>query len=81
MIDRRAGHASQREVALVEILDRALGAGVVITGDLTISLADVDLVHLDLRLLLASVGTIAGGRADTSDAEVLSVGGGAGDSW
>jgi Gas vesicle protein len=47
-------------VSLVEILDRALGCGVVISGDLTISLADVDLVRLDLRLLLGSVGTIDG---------------------
>jgi hypothetical protein len=58
MTDRRAGLSLQREVSLVEILDRALGSGIVITGDLTISLADVDLVYLDLRLLVGSVGTI-----------------------
>jgi hypothetical protein len=56
--DHGASLAAERDVSLVEILDRALGAGVVITGDLTISLADVDLVYLDLRLLLGSVGTI-----------------------
>jgi Gas vesicle protein len=56
--------AAQREVSLVEILDRALGCGVVITGDVTISLADVDLVRLDLRLLLGSVGTICDERGD-----------------
>ena len=49
---------AQRDVSLIDIIDRALGAGVVITGDLTISLADVDLVYLDLHLLLGSVGTI-----------------------
>jgi hypothetical protein len=54
---------SPQEVSLVEILDRALGAGVVITGDLTLSLADVDLVYLDLRLLLSSVGTLRGAPA------------------
>ena len=43
---RPAALAAQREVSLVEILDRALGCGVVISGDLTISLADVDLVAL-----------------------------------
>lgn len=58
MTDHGASLAAERDVSLVEILDRALGAGVVITGDLTISLADVDLVYLDLRLLLGSVGTI-----------------------
>jgi hypothetical protein len=57
MTDGRA-LSSRREVSLVEILDRALGSGIVISGDLTISLADVDLVYLDLRLLVGSVGTI-----------------------
>jgi hypothetical protein len=61
---RPAGLAAQREVSLVEILDRALGCGVVISGDLTISLADVDLVRLDLRLLLGSVGTIDAGPGE-----------------
>jgi hypothetical protein len=41
-------------VALVEVLDRALGAGVVITGDITLSLADIDLVYVSLRLLVGS---------------------------
>ena len=45
---------TQREVALVEVLDRALGAGVVITGDITLSLADIDLVYVSLRLLVGS---------------------------
>jgi hypothetical protein len=65
--------ATEREVSLVEILDRALGAGVVITGDLTISVADVDLVYLDLRLLLGSVGTICEAADAASGAEVLSL--------
>jgi hypothetical protein len=42
----------------VEVLDRALGAGVVITGDVTLSLADVDLVYLSLRLIIGSTSTI-----------------------
>ena len=66
--------ATEREVSLVEILDRALGAGVVITGDVTISLADVDLVYLNLRLLLGSVGTIREAAGVGSGAEVLSLG-------
>jgi hypothetical protein len=60
MTDHRAGLATERDVSLVEILDRALGAGVVVTGDLTLSLADVDLVYVELRLLVGSVGTIRG---------------------
>jgi hypothetical protein len=65
---------AEREVSLVEILDRALGSGVVITGDLTISLADVDLVYLNLRLLVGSVGTILEGRSDDTDDEAVPVG-------
>jgi hypothetical protein len=47
--------ATDREVALVDLLDRLLAGGVVITGDITISLADVDLVHVSLRALISSV--------------------------
>jgi hypothetical protein len=50
----------QREVALVELLDRALGAGVVVGGDVTLSLADVDLVELSLRLVVGSVPALRG---------------------
>ena len=57
---------SERDVSLVEVLDRALGAGVVITGDVTLSLADIDLVHLNLRLVLGSVPTLFGEGNDNS---------------
>lgn len=62
MTERSVGLATDREVSLVEVLDRALGAGVVLTGDVTISLADVDLVYLSLRVLVGSVGTLEGGK-------------------
>jgi hypothetical protein len=71
---------SDRQVSLVEIVDRALGAGVVITGDVTISLADIDLVYLNLRLLLGSVGTILGEPGyDERETELLAVGSSAND--
>ncbi|MEJ2868633.1 gas vesicle protein [Actinomycetospora sp. OC33-EN08] len=44
-----------REVALVDLLDRLLAGGVVLTGDLTISLAGVDLVRVSLRALITSI--------------------------
>ncbi|GAA1288267.1 gas vesicle protein [Pseudonocardia aurantiaca] len=47
-----------REVALVDLLDRLLAGGVMITGDITISLAEVDLVHVSLRALISSVQTL-----------------------
>ncbi len=46
---------SLQPVALVDLLDRVLGAGVVISGDLTISLAGVDLVQIRLHALISSV--------------------------
>jgi len=42
---------------LVELLDRLLHEGVVLCGDLAISVADVDLVYLRLQLVLSSVET------------------------
>lgn len=44
-----------REIALVDLLDRLLAGGVVLTGDLTISIAGIDLVHVSLRALVTSV--------------------------
>jgi hypothetical protein len=46
-------------IALVDVLDRVLATGVVVTGDITLSIADVDLVRISLRALIASVGAIA----------------------
>jgi hypothetical protein len=47
----------QREVALVDLVDRLLAGGVVIGGDVTLSIADVDLVYVGLRALITSVAT------------------------
>jgi len=49
------GHPDQRRIALVDLLDRLLAGGVVVTGDVTISIADVDLVRISLRAVIASV--------------------------
>lgn len=47
----------RREVALVDLVDRLMAGGVVIGGDITLSIADVDLVHVGLRAIIASVDT------------------------
>jgi hypothetical protein len=44
--------ARRREAALVDLVDRLLSGGVVLGGDITLSIADVDLVYLVLRLLI-----------------------------
>ena len=49
---------SQQEVTLVELVDRVLNKGVVLTGDITLSVADVDLVYVGLRVLIASMATL-----------------------
>jgi hypothetical protein len=49
--------ARQREVALVDLVDRLLAGGVVLGGDVTLSIADVDLVYVGLRALITSVAT------------------------
>jgi hypothetical protein len=50
--------ARQEEVALVDLVDRLLAGGVVIGGDITLSIADVDLIHLRLQVLLGSASTV-----------------------
>ncbi|MFQ3661777.1 MAG: gas vesicle protein GvpJ [Chloroflexaceae bacterium] len=58
---------AERDVTLLDLLDRILDKGVIISGDITISVANVDLIYLGLRLLLTSVDNLevmrAGGPA------------------
>lgn len=51
------------DVPLVELVDRLLNRGVVLTGELTISVAGVDLIYLGLSVVLTSVETIRGAGA------------------
>ena len=41
----------------MDLVDRLLGGGVVIAGEITLAVADVDLVHVSLRALVISVDT------------------------
>jgi hypothetical protein len=49
---------AEQDVALIDLVDRLLGGGVVIAGDITLSVADVDLVRVSLRALISSVATL-----------------------
>lgn len=51
----KSGH--ERDVAIADLLDRALNKGVVLWGEATISLAGVDLIYVGLRVLVASLET------------------------
>lgn len=48
-----------RPQALVDVLDNLLDTGVVLDGHIVLSVAGIDLVHLSLRALLASVDSAA----------------------
>jgi hypothetical protein len=48
---------AQQEVALIDLVDRLLAGGVVIAGDITLAVADVDLVYVQLRALVSAVAT------------------------
>lgn len=47
-----------RDVSLLDLVDRLLDGGVVIYGDITLAVADVDLLYVGLRAMVASVETI-----------------------
>lgn len=46
-----------QRISLCETLDRVLNTGVVVHGDITISVANIDLIYISLRTLLTSVET------------------------
>ena len=54
-----------REVALVDLLDRLLAGGIVLAGDITLAIADIDMVQISLRALITSLGgTTRSGAAE-----------------
>jgi Gas vesicle protein len=55
------------ETTLVDLVDRVLAGGVVLAGDITLSIADVDLVHISLRALVSSVETLMTGSPELED--------------
>lgn len=57
-VDRHDAPLSGRQVALVDLLDRLLAGGVVIAGDIVLSIADIDLVRISLRALVTSVSPV-----------------------
>lgn len=47
--------AKEKELTLLDLVDRILNKGVILWGDVTLSVADVDLIYLGLKVLLTSV--------------------------
>ena len=54
---RQPALRDEQHVSLCETLDRVLNKGVVVVGEVVISVADVDLIYLGLQLVLTSVET------------------------
>jgi len=54
MTEQKMMHATNA-TNLADILERVLDKGIVIAGDIKISIADVDLLNIKIRLLIASV--------------------------
>ncbi|MFB7026448.1 MULTISPECIES: gas vesicle protein [unclassified Streptomyces] len=54
-VSRPTESLPNRQVALVDLLDRLLSGGVVLSGDIVLSIADIDLVRISLRALIVSV--------------------------
>ncbi len=46
------------ELSLFEMLDHVLSKGIVIAGEITISVANVELVYLGINVLAGSIDTI-----------------------
>jgi hypothetical protein len=57
MADEELDILEQSDLSLLETLDHVLARGLVITGEITISVADIDLIFVGLNVLLTSVET------------------------
>ena len=58
MTDEEFELDEDEELSLLETLDHVLDRGLVIAGEVTIAVANVDLVYLGLNLFLGSVETV-----------------------
>ena len=57
-MDSLPARVPDERIALVDLLDRLLAGGAVVSGEITLSVADVDLVTISLRALIASVSSL-----------------------
>ena len=57
LIESDVEQLEQADLSLLETLDHVLNRGLVIAGEITISVADIDLVFVGLNVLVSSVET------------------------
>lgn len=58
VVSGRLADLPDEELSVLDLADRLLNRGVVITGEATISVAGVDLIYLGLNLILAATESI-----------------------
>jgi len=70
------GDLEDHQLVLGDLLNRVLDKGVVISGEVMISIADIDLLSVDLKLVLTSVQTVLEryGSARNGDVSLLRAG-------
>ena len=56
-MDEELAEFEERELSLLETLDHVLNRGLVLAGEITIAVADIDLIFLGLNVILTSVET------------------------
>lgn len=66
---RSGGEAARRQVGLSELVSRVVERGVVISGDLVLTVAGVDLVYVGLDVVLASMETLERQRGELPAAD------------
>jgi len=57
IISETGDQIEETDLSLLETLDHVLNRGLVIAGEITISVADIDLIFLGLNVLVSSVET------------------------
>ncbi|HEY8411129.1 MAG TPA: gas vesicle protein [Pyrinomonadaceae bacterium] len=57
IISQSGESLEEQELSLLETLDHVLNRGLVIAGEITIAVADIDLIFLGLNVMLSSVET------------------------
>jgi hypothetical protein len=58
MVNEFLERDAEEELSLLETLDHVLDRGLVIAGEITISVANIDLIYLGLNVLLGSVESV-----------------------
>lgn len=61
----RAAIIEQADQSLLEVVDHVLNQGVVVTGDVVLSIADVDLVYLRVSALLCAADRLLPTKASS----------------